>query len=478
MHPRNIYGTPPDFRDLADAFPSLRPHIIALPNGTHAIDYKSEVAQRCLTQALLMRDFDLILDLPEDRLCPPVPNRLNYILWVQDIVRATHENVDVVGIDIGTGSSAIYPLLGCRTDPSWSFIATEIDKISLASARANVDKNGLQDRIVVVDASQASTLPVRLLLPMALYPEKRFTFTMCNPPFYASASELQASMEGKALPPSAVCTGSDIEMITPGGEVAFVGCMIDESLQSGERCLWYTSMLGRLDSIPPLVSLLRAKNRDLFLQISNYAITELTQGRTRRYALAWSFSAHRLPDTLARLPEELLSIPIPDKDITLRALMPARNTIRIPIAHELKIDALEGVLREVYVAFTHEDEVGVKVRAEGNTWSRSARRKKKSGQETSPQGASSFAATFECTIMIVPAVVPIPPSSPTPRSRSPSPSVSEPPKKRRRRVGNNAVSPSPSWGALEFSWTHGRETERPLFEGFCSHVGRHALAVA
>lgn len=76
-------------------------------------------------------------------------------------------------VDSGTCSSAIYPLLGCRTDLSWSFIATEIDTISLASARANVDRNDLGDRIVVVDASQAPTLPVHLLLPMVMYPEKR-----------------------------------------------------------------------------------------------------------------------------------------------------------------------------------------------------------------------------------------------------------------------------------------------------------------
>lgn len=61
-------------------------------------------------------------------------------------------------------------------------------------------------------------------------------FTMCNPPFYGSREEVQNSAEAKELGPSAVCTGADTEMITPGGEVAFIGQMVRESLRLGTRC--------------------------------------------------------------------------------------------------------------------------------------------------------------------------------------------------------------------------------------------------
>ncbi|KAL9007335.1 MAG: hypothetical protein Q9173_007363 [Seirophora scorigena] len=60
----------------------------------------------------------------------------NYILWVQDLLDTTtsdddyyrasgyDEEREVVGLDIGTGSSCIYPLLGCAQRPKWRFIAT------------------------------------------------------------------------------------------------------------------------------------------------------------------------------------------------------------------------------------------------------------------------------------------------------------------------------------------------------------------
>ena len=85
-----------------------------------------------MTKSLLKRDFGLKIELPPNRLCPPVPNRLNYLLWIQSLLDTTSDNYsdsydrdrEVLGLDIGTGASAIYPLLGCVQRPKWRFAGT------------------------------------------------------------------------------------------------------------------------------------------------------------------------------------------------------------------------------------------------------------------------------------------------------------------------------------------------------------------
>ncbi len=49
-------------------------------------------------------------------------------------------------VSLGTGASCIYPLLGTRLN-RWSFLATDIDKDSLAVAKENVARNGLMDKV-------------------------------------------------------------------------------------------------------------------------------------------------------------------------------------------------------------------------------------------------------------------------------------------------------------------------------------------
>ncbi|KAL2066324.1 hypothetical protein VTL71DRAFT_2395 [Oculimacula yallundae] len=290
----NIYKDEIDFAALAIQDAEFAKALKS--NGQ--LDFSNPESVQQLTKSLLKRDFGLNITLPPDRLCPPVPNRLNYILWIQRLLDTTSESYrdsydperEVLGLDTGTGASCIYPLLGCSQRPKWRFAGTDIDEKSFQYAKQNVQDNGLQNRIKLLQTQSEDPL-----LPLDKMGFENIDFSMCNPPFYTSTTEMLSSASLKSRPPFTACTGSASEMVTPGGEVHFISRMIDESLRLKDRVQWYTSMLGKFSSVEPLVKKLRENG------VGNFAVTEFVQGsRTRRWGLAWSFDALRPSVDIAR----------------------------------------------------------------------------------------------------------------------------------------------------------------------------------
>jgi 23S rRNA A1618 N6-methylase RlmF len=104
----------------------------------------------------------------------------------------------------------------------------------------------------------------------------RYAFVMCNPPFYENEDQIQTSRAMKEFDPPAVnsvflnphnsadprprknkvCTGARNEMITDGGEIAFIRQILSESKELGGKVGIYTSLIGRLDDLKRLKSLL------------------------------------------------------------------------------------------------------------------------------------------------------------------------------------------------------------------------------
>jgi 23S rRNA A1618 N6-methylase RlmF len=176
-----------NFHDFAERHPDFREAWADLKKrGRETLSEESSVSfsthvdsafNVALTRAVLSRNFDLSLpSMPEGYLCPPVPNRLNYVLWLNHLLEQSSDERYFeqqpapsspagaarrrIGIDIGCGASCIYPLLlttnsfqPIGADPSsesanrWTFLATDIDEQSIQSAAINVKANGLQDRI-------------------------------------------------------------------------------------------------------------------------------------------------------------------------------------------------------------------------------------------------------------------------------------------------------------------------------------------
>ncbi|KAL8382280.1 hypothetical protein RB595_006191 [Gaeumannomyces hyphopodioides] len=292
---KGLYALELDFDQLALEDPAFA----AVLKKPGQLDFTDPAAVVQLTKSTLKRDFGLHIELPADRLCPPVHNRHNYILWLKELLDSSSYDKPggrLSGIDIGTGASCIYPLLGCTQRP-WEFIATDLDEKSLSWAAENVKRNGLEHRIRLVQRRQ----PTDPLVPLDELGVDEVDFVMTNPPFYESADELARLAGAKARPPSSACTGAPVEMVCGGGEVGFVGRMLDESLALQGRARWYTAMLGKLSSLEALVDRLRGAGAG-----GNYAVAEFVQGaRTRRWAIAWSFGPMRPSPAAARGMAEL-----------------------------------------------------------------------------------------------------------------------------------------------------------------------------
>jgi len=279
MHERNIYKIPPDFAKLAEEYEAFGKHVAISLDGKGHLNFKDPEAVRELTYTLLKHDFGLHLDIPLDRLIPTVPLRLNYILWIEDLLKeGSLEQEPAKGIDIGCGASCIYPLLGTKLN-NWNFIATEPDGLSNRFAQKNIEMNKLNSKIVLKDGNSDT------LLKDVVEGNNQYDFCMCNPPFFSDREEALGfkSRTDKRTLPHSVCTATNNETITEGGEVAFVKKIITESTELKHSVRWYTSMLGKKSSLKTL-------NRYLTeLKIPFVTHTVFQQGKTTRWGIAWSF---------------------------------------------------------------------------------------------------------------------------------------------------------------------------------------------
>ena len=192
---------------------------------------------------------------------------------------------------------------------------------------------------------------------------------MTNPPFYTSAAELSSLAQKKSRPPHTACTGSPSEMVTAGGEVAFVKRIFDESLLLREQVRWYTAMLGKHSSVEVVVDMLRGKG------VGNYAVTEFVQGsKTRRWAVGWSFGSMRPDEGVCRGMSE---------PAWCKVLPPSvvHEVLAVKVG-EVDIGKLADAVRELGSGLElmswawDEKELAGLGRARQNVWSRAWRRKK------------------------------------------------------------------------------------------------------
>ncbi|KAL0484163.1 Mettl16 [Acrasis kona] len=269
MHRNNKYhDKAPDFNELSTKYPSLLEFLVE----GRSYDWKNPIAMVELTKILLLEDYGIKWDLPTTHLCPPVTNRANYILWMNDLLEMqSQKNQEIIGIDVGTGASCIYPLLGSKMF-NWNFVGTDIDENSITHAKKLVDMNeDLNSKISLIHVQDCSNILINVIDI-----NKKYDFVVCNPPFFSSEEE----SEKRNPKTSRQATNSELQ--TTGGEVSFVCRMIDDSVSIGTNITWYSTMLGKKSSIKPIKQYLSSCN------ISLIYTTEFVQGKTQRWGLAWN----------------------------------------------------------------------------------------------------------------------------------------------------------------------------------------------
>ena len=106
MHQKNPYKTPPNFKEMAVKYPEFRKVVTQDLSGKIHLDFNNPTAVRTLTKLLFLKDFGLSVEIPEGSLVPTLPSRLNYLLWVEDLLSLLPSKVgetSVRGLDIGAG---------------------------------------------------------------------------------------------------------------------------------------------------------------------------------------------------------------------------------------------------------------------------------------------------------------------------------------------------------------------------------------
>jgi 23S rRNA A1618 N6-methylase RlmF len=283
LHERNPYlNRPPDFAALAAAHDFLAPYVFfTAATGAASIDWRRPEALLALTRALLLADFGVAFDMPLNHLCPPVPQRLNYLLWVEDLLALSglsSSQYRLRGVDIGCGASLIFPLLGAAHF-GWSFVATDIDAESVESARANIARNAPYMPALIEVRHVADR--ARLLCGV-LADDECFEFCVCNPPFFESLADTGLNRRRAAHATAG-------ELTCPGGELAFVTRLLDDSVVLRHRVRWFTTMLGRKASLDVLRRRLALMATDAQYGITCVRHCEFVQGKQTRWGLAWSF---------------------------------------------------------------------------------------------------------------------------------------------------------------------------------------------
>ena len=294
LHPRNLHHGRYDLDKLCQVCPQLKAYITRNPKDELTIDFSNADALRVLNQALLNYFYHVdFWQIPPGYLCPPIPGRADYIHYLADLLAEDAAGVlprgkQIKVLDIGTGANCIYPILGSQIY-NWSFVATDIDPLSIKTAELIVKSNPNLQPFIKLRLQKNE----RSVFDGIIKPQDKFALTLCNPPFHSS---MEKALAGTVRKVNNLSKGQEDnsrlklnfggqknELCCPGGELAFLKQMCKESKSYAEQVKWFTSLVSKSTNIPPLKRCLTQ------LAAKQIKVIKMSQGQKESRLIAWRF---------------------------------------------------------------------------------------------------------------------------------------------------------------------------------------------
>lgn len=288
LHPRNRHRGRYDFPALIASHPPLAEFVAVNQYGDESIDFADPAAVRMLNQALLHHFYQIEhWTIPDGFLCPPVPGRADYIHHLADLLAEDNKAVvprNINVLDIGCGANCIYPLIGNR-EYDWRFTGSEVNAEAMRSANAVIAANPGLNRGVRLRRQKDP----QAIFTGIIHKNEQYHAVICNPPFHASASDAQQGSQrkvrnlGLAKKSPLNFGGQQDELWCEGGEKAFIGRMIDESVAFARQCIWFTSLVSRKENLPDIWRALEQAGA------VDVRTVDMAQGQKQSRFIAWTF---------------------------------------------------------------------------------------------------------------------------------------------------------------------------------------------
>ena len=291
LHKRNIHNDRYDFLKLISCSKNLEPYVRKNQYGDLSIDFSSNEAVLELNTALLKYFYQIDWQIPKKYLCPPIPGRVDYIHYIADLLSSSNgakipkgKNIKV--LDVGVGANCIYPIVGNRSY-GWSFIGSEIDKVSVENAQKIIASNELlKDNIQILLQTSKENIFENIIKE-----DDKLDFTMCNPPFHKSKKDAKEGTKrkilnlskGKNKKLSLNFGGQHNELWCEGGEVAFISKMIVESEKYKKNCLWFSTLVSQNNNLDLIYKELNKQN------LKQIETIEMLQGQKQTRFVAWTY---------------------------------------------------------------------------------------------------------------------------------------------------------------------------------------------